>query len=167
MIEQLFSGSSFKLDPTLTILKPGTCFSFDKKERLVVTDKQKLGIVGNHIDINYYALQDCNRNNYRLIEDKTAGVLFIYKELMVHDLDGEPPFVKEPKLNLEIDGKTVEFEDYSGLIQVRLDNMKNLVHIYTRNLDETEQEYLWCEVWNNKKVQYFVGVDIHKSQIIV
>lgn len=166
MIEGLFSGSSFRLDPTLTLLVPGTAFTFKKKESFIVTESGKLGFPENDIDIKYYLVQDMDRVNFRIMDDISANEIIIYREILCSRLDGEPPFVKEDKLNLELDGNPLEFVDVSGLMRVRIGNHNCLMHLYSRQLSNGEFEYLWCEIRDNKYISYFLGLNIHSSQVI-
>jgi len=169
MIKDLFNGMGVKLDSSLKFIKPDSAFQFPgKDERLIVTGKGELLINDIGKRMNWFSLKDNQQTNFRIIDDVDAATIFIYRELVNYPLDEQPSFINHNELNLEINNKIREYKPYSEtLLTIHMDGSKNLVKIYARNLDEDTQEYLWCEIANNKTVRYFIGVDIHNSQIIV
>ena len=88
---------------------------------------------------------------------------------MSNKVSDEPVFIHTDKLNIEMgENGAVEYEEYSPILEFNMRRFRNLFHIFSRELGDPENlEYLWCEIWNNEFEKYFVGVDIHKSQIII
>jgi hypothetical protein len=172
MIKDLKVGLPIKLDPTLKLLIPDSIIRFpEKDERLIVKSVSSLIIDSLDNNIKVYELENDKNDKYRIIDDISAKIIFIYhlKFVAMHNIV-QPPFIANESLNLDIDDVTHQYGFYSDVLNMRIGNAKLITRVYERKLPETsdaDSEYLWCEINNNTNENYFVGVNIHETQIII
>ena len=167
--DDLYIGRMAKLDPSLKVLFKNLLFGFPV-DPLIVNKFAYFAIDGNQFE--EVTFDKIGNKDYTLLYDSTEKYIYFLNKLMSYAVtEGtEPQMVTDDVVELDEAGEKYTYDDFSGLIQVRVTSegeksFDRLIRVYQREITPDDNEY--CIMMMDKPgiVSIYIGFNIGIIQL--
>jgi hypothetical protein len=167
--DDLYIGRMAKLDPSLKVMFKNVLFGFPI-DPLIVNKFLYFDIDGNpfeEVQFDKIGVKD-----YILLYDTTEKVIYFLNKLMTIGIpEGEQPaMVTDDVIVLEEAGEKYTYNDFSGLIKVRVTSagdsaFDRLIRVYQREITPDDNEYCIMMMNTPGVVSIYIGFNIGIIQL--
>lgn len=167
--DKLYVGKTLKLDSTLKLMLTNVLFGFPDSP-LIVKEFKKFKIDDNTFEETVF--DKIGAKDYIMLHDVYEETNYFLNRVMSQTVAPHqvPPMAEQDTIELTENEQTYVYEDFSGLIEVKVTDEKGfknnrLIRVYSRDINEDDQEFLICIMDKPDVVHYYIGFHISIHQL--